>query len=74
MVLPAFAVAGMGFAMAAVPLMAEAVAGAEPARKGVAAGLFQTFTHVGGAVVLAALLLAGAAIAWARLPASAGRA
>jgi len=100
-VLPAFAVAGMGFAMAAVPLMAEAVAGAGPERKGVAAGLFQTFTHIGGAVVLAALLvaaaaragaagelaghrlaltldaallLAGAALAWARLPASAGRA
>jgi EmrB/QacA subfamily drug resistance transporter len=52
-ILPAFAISGATFATAAVPLTAEAVAG--PADKGAAAGLFQTFTHAGGAVVLAAV-------------------
>jgi EmrB/QacA subfamily drug resistance transporter len=60
-VLPAFAVAGFTFAVAAVPLTAEAVAEAAAAETGVAAGLFQTATHVGGAVVLAVLVVAAAA-------------
>jgi MFS family permease len=57
---PVFAVAGASFAVAAVPLTAEAMAGA--ADKGAAAGLFQTFTHAGGALVLTAA--AGAAAAF----------
>jgi EmrB/QacA subfamily drug resistance transporter len=56
--LPAFAVSGFTFATAAVPLTAEAVADATPAERGAAAGLFQTCTHAGGAVVLAALVVA----------------
>jgi MFS family permease len=59
--LPAFLVSGFTFAAAAVPLTAEAVADALPAEKGVAAALFQTCTHVGGAIVLAALVIAAAA-------------
>jgi predicted MFS family arabinose efflux permease len=60
-VLPAFAVSGFTFATAAVPLTAAAVAGAGPAGKGAAAGLFQTCTHAGGAAVLAALVVCAAA-------------
>jgi len=59
--LPAFALSGFTFATAAVPLTAEAVAGAAPAAKGAAAGLFQTCTHAGGAAVLAALVVCAAA-------------
>jgi hypothetical protein len=59
--LPAFAVSGLTFATAAVPLTAEAIADAAPAEKGVAAALFQTFTHVGGAIVLAVLVIGAAA-------------
>ena len=60
--LPVFAVTGLTFATAAVPLMAEAVAGADESEQGAAAGLFQTFTHVGGgAVVLAVLVISAAA-------------
>jgi MFS family permease len=57
-VLPAFAVGGLAFATAAVPLMAESVAEAGPGEKGVAAGLFQTFSHAGGAIVLAVVVIA----------------
>jgi MFS family permease len=59
--LPAFAVCGFTFATAAVPLTAEAVAGAAPERKGASSGLFQTCTHAGGAAVLAALVACAAA-------------
>jgi EmrB/QacA subfamily drug resistance transporter len=59
--LPVFAVAGLTFATAAVPLTAEAVAEAGDEELGVAAGIFQTATHVGGAVVLAALTIVAAA-------------
>jgi Na+/melibiose symporter-like transporter len=59
--LPAFAIAGLTFATAAVPLTAEAVAEAREADKGVASALFQTSTHVGGAVVLAVLVVSEAA-------------
>jgi hypothetical protein len=38
-----------------------AVAGARPPQRAVAAGLFQTFTHVGGAIVLAVLVVCPAA-------------
>jgi hypothetical protein len=58
---PAYSIAGFTFATAAVPLTAEATAEAAAADKGTAAGLFQTFTHVGGAVVLAVLVVAFAA-------------
>jgi hypothetical protein len=42
-------------------LRRPATADAPRADKGVAAGLFQTFTHVGGAIVLAVLIVAFAA-------------
>jgi predicted MFS family arabinose efflux permease len=59
-VLPAFLVGGMTFATAAVPLTAEAVDG--PDDKGTAAGLFQTFTHAGGAVVLTGVAAVAASL------------
>jgi MFS family permease len=59
--LPAYLVAGFTFAAAVVPLTAEAVDGAAGGEQAVAAGLFQTFTHVGGAVVLAVLVVCAAA-------------
>jgi MFS family permease len=59
-ILPMFAVTGFTFATAAVPLTAEAVADAPPDDHGLAAGLFQTFTHVGGAIVLPLVILAAA--------------
>lgn len=59
--LPAYAIAGFTFATAAVPLTAEATAEASSAEKGTASGLFQTSTHVGGAVVLAVLVVVFAA-------------
>jgi MFS family permease len=59
--LPVFTLIGFTFATAAVPLTAEAVADAAPDEQGAAAGLFQTFTHVGGAVVLAVLAISAAA-------------
>jgi MFS family permease len=59
--LPAYIVTGFTFAAAAVPLTAEAIEGARGGERAVAAGLFQTFTHVGGAVVLALLVVCSAA-------------
>ena len=59
--LPAYALAGFTFATAAVPLTAEATVEAPTADKGTASGLFQTSTHVGGAVVLAVLVVVFAA-------------
>lgn len=59
--LPAYSIAGFSFAAAAVPLTAEATAEARSADKGTASGLFQTSTHVGGALVLAVLVVAFAA-------------
>jgi uncharacterized protein YqeY len=58
---PAHLIAGCTFATAAVPLTAAVVDEARSAERGLAAGLFQTFTHVGGAVVLAGLVVAAAA-------------
>jgi hypothetical protein len=43
-----------------VPLTAETVADAAADDHGLAAGLFQTFTHVGGAAVLPLVILAAA--------------
>jgi predicted phage tail protein len=59
--LPAYVVSGATFATAAVPLTARAVEGARHGERALAAGLFQTFTHVGGAVVLALLVVCAAA-------------
>jgi EmrB/QacA subfamily drug resistance transporter len=59
--LPAYCVAGCTFATAAVPLTAAVVGAAGARERGLAAGLFQTFTHVGGALVLAILEVAAAA-------------
>jgi uncharacterized protein YqeY/predicted MFS family arabinose efflux permease len=59
--LPAYCVAGCTFATAAVPLTAAVVGAARAGERGLAAGLFQTFTHVGGALVLAILVVAAAA-------------
>jgi MFS family permease len=73
-VLPLFAVAGMTFATAAVPLTAAAVSGASTSDHGAAAGLFQTFTHVGGAIVLALLVISAAARTDGALRAGAERA
>ena len=58
--LPAFLIAGCSFATGAVPLVAEAVADAPAADRGAASGLFQTSTHAGGAVVVAALAIVAA--------------
>jgi EmrB/QacA subfamily drug resistance transporter len=57
-VMPMFAICGFTFATAAVPLTAEAVADAPASDHGIAAGLFQTFTHVGGAIVLPLVIIA----------------
>ncbi|HEV3376130.1 MAG TPA: GatB/YqeY domain-containing protein [Thermoleophilaceae bacterium] len=58
---PAYCVAGCTFATAAVPLTAAVVGEARARERGLAAGLFQTFTHVGGALVLAILVVGAAA-------------
>jgi uncharacterized protein len=58
---PATQYAGSTFATAAVPLTAAVVGAAGARERGLAAGLFQTFTHVGGALVLAILVVAAAA-------------
>jgi EmrB/QacA subfamily drug resistance transporter len=59
--LPAFLVAGFGFASAYVPLTSQGVTGVRDGEKGLASGLFQTSTHLGGALVLAILATAAAA-------------
>jgi hypothetical protein len=54
-------IAGCTFATGAVPLIAAVVDEARSGERGLASGLFQTFTHVGGAVVLAVLVVVAAA-------------
>ncbi len=60
-VLPGFVVAGFSFATAFVPLASQGVTGVRDGEKGLASGLFQTSTHLGGALVLAILATAAAA-------------
>jgi hypothetical protein len=72
LVLPAFLITGFTFASAAVPLTAQATADAPAPDKGLASSLFQTFTHVGGAIVLAVLVVAFAARDQAAAAAGAG--
>jgi EmrB/QacA subfamily drug resistance transporter len=60
-VLAGFAVTGFAFASAFVPLAACGLAGAREGEKGLASGLFQTSTHLGGAIVLAVLAAIAAA-------------
>ena len=59
--LPGFLVAGFGFAAAYVPLTSQGMTGVREGEKGLASGLFQTSTHLGGAFVLAILATAAAA-------------
>ena len=76
-VLPAFVVAGFAFATAFVPLTAQGMTGVREGEKGLASGLFQTSTHLGGAIVLALLATAAAArtaaVADAGAPSAAAR-
>ena len=60
-VLPGFVVAGFSFATAFVPLSSQGMTGVREGEKGLASGLFQTSTHLGGALVLAILATAAAA-------------
>jgi EmrB/QacA subfamily drug resistance transporter len=60
--LPSFLVAGFTFAAAYVPLTAQAMSGVESGERGLASGLFQTATHLGGALVLATLSTVAAAM------------
>jgi EmrB/QacA subfamily drug resistance transporter len=59
--LPGFLVAGFGFAAAYVPLTSQGMTGVREGEKGLASGLFQTSTHLGGAFVLAVLATVAAA-------------
>jgi hypothetical protein len=59
--LPAFAIAGSTFAIAFVALTAQGMTGVREGEKGLASALFQTSTHLGGALVLAVLATAAAA-------------
>jgi EmrB/QacA subfamily drug resistance transporter len=56
--LPAFAVAGFTFAAAFVPLTSQGMTGVREGEKGLASGLLQTSTHLGGAIVLTILATA----------------
>jgi len=58
--LPAFLLAGFTFATAFVPLTAQGMTGVREGEKGLASGLFQTSTHLGGAIVLTVLATAAA--------------
>jgi MFS family permease len=58
--LPAFVVAGFTFATAFVPLTSQGMTGVREGEKGLASGLFQTSTHLGGAFVLTVLATAAA--------------
>jgi EmrB/QacA subfamily drug resistance transporter len=60
-VLPAFLIAGFTFAAAFVPLTSQGMTGVRDGEKGLASGLFQTSTHLGGAIVLTVLASAAAA-------------
>ena len=59
--LPAFLVGGFSFASAFVPLSSQGMTGVREGEKGLASGLFQTSTHLGGAIVLALLATTAAA-------------
>jgi MFS family permease len=52
-VLPGFVVAGFSFATAFVPLTSQGMTRLREGEKGLASGLFQTSTHLGGALILA---------------------
>jgi EmrB/QacA subfamily drug resistance transporter len=58
--LPAFLLAGFTFATAFVPLTSQGMTGVREGEKGLASGLFQTSTHLGGAIVLTVLATAAA--------------
>src|SRR5918999_549292 len=58
--LPAFLIAGFTFATAFVPLTSQGMTGVREGEKGLASGLFQTSTHLGGAFVLTVLATAAA--------------
>jgi EmrB/QacA subfamily drug resistance transporter len=60
-VLPAFTVAGFTFAAAFVPLTSQGMSGVRDGEKGLASGLLQTSTHLGGAIVLTTLATAATA-------------
>jgi EmrB/QacA subfamily drug resistance transporter len=57
-VLPAFAIAGFSFAAAFVPLTSQGMSGVRAGETGLASGILQTSTHLGGAVVLTGLATA----------------
>ena len=59
--LPAFLIGGFTFATAFVPLTSQGMTGVRDGEKGLASGLFQTSTHLGGALVLALLATTAAA-------------
>jgi EmrB/QacA subfamily drug resistance transporter len=59
--LPAFIVSGFTFATAFVPLTAQAMTGIRAGERGLASGVLQTSTHLGGAIVLAVLATTAAA-------------
>jgi EmrB/QacA subfamily drug resistance transporter len=59
--LPAFLLAGFTFATAFVPLTSQGMTGVREGERGLASGLFQTSTHLGGAFVLTVLATAAAA-------------
>jgi EmrB/QacA subfamily drug resistance transporter len=59
--LPAFLFGGFTFASAYVPLTSQGMSGVREGESGLASGLFQTSTHLGGALVLALLATAAAA-------------
>ncbi len=67
--LPAFLCAGFSFATAFVPLTSQGMTGVRDGEKGLASGLFQTSTHLGGAFVLTVLATAAAARTGAALEA-----
>jgi EmrB/QacA subfamily drug resistance transporter len=58
--LPAFLIGGFTFACAFVPLTSQGMSGVREGESGLASGLFQTSTHLGGALVLALLATAAA--------------
>ncbi|TCC45559.1 hypothetical protein E0H73_44505 [Kribbella pittospori] len=66
--LPAFVIAGFTFAAAFVPLTAQGMSGIRDGERGLASGILQTSTHLGGAIVLTAL----ATVATARTHAADG--
>jgi EmrB/QacA subfamily drug resistance transporter len=59
--LPAFLVGGFTAATAFVPLTAQGLTGVREGERGLASGLFQTSTHLGGAIVLTVLASAASA-------------